>query len=308
MAEGKGVLMNDDLMRLYQRVQASSALTVALPSEYGVGSISRLHTPRGMYISNWSMQYHRDTCVEGASGREVRLTFCLGDGVEWETGREMIRLDPLEACFTVNESEKETLCYSGGGRYSFYSITLSPENAADILRPYTAEPLTLFSRLNGKSFALTSEICRCFGFFQSIEAIGNGFKLMQTEARALEILSLSIEAAAGDALSPRIHRDDAQLVRLIKRRIELAPAAVPEISLLAQEYGISASKLSRSFKQQYGTTLHAYVIECRLCESARLLAQQDLTVGEVAQMVGYSKQSQFSAAFKRRFGISPKDY
>ncbi len=74
---------------------------------------------------------------------------------------------------------------------------------------------------------------------------------MQTEARTLEILSLSIEAAAGDALSPRIHRDDAQLVRLIKRRIELAPAAVPEISLLAQEYGISASKLSRSFKQQY---------------------------------------------------------
>lgn len=300
--------MNNDLLNLYHRIQASSALTVAIPSEYGSGTVSRINTPRGMHISNWTMRYHRNTCVEGISEQEIRLLFCLGDGVEWETGKGTIRLDPGEACFTVYEGDRETLCYDGGVQYSFCSVMLSPEKADEIMRPYVSEPLDLFSQLDGRSFALTPEIYRSLRSFQNLEAAGSGFKMMQTEAHAQEILSISIEAAVGCAFSPHIHRDDSELVRQIKRRIDLAPASVPEISRLAKEYGISVSKLSRSFKLQYGMSLHAYVIECRLCESARLLAQQNLTVGEVAAIVGYSKQSQFSAAFKRRFGVSPKDY
>jgi len=300
--------MNNDLLNLYNQIQTSSVLAVPLPSDCGVGTVSSIYTPRGMRISTWSMRYYRDTCVEGSSRREIRLMFCRGDGVEWETGGEKIRLDPGEACFTVYKGEKETLCYTGSGQYSFYSITLSPEKAAEILQPYVSDPLGLLSRLDGRSFALTPEICRSLGYFQSIEAVGSGLRMMQTEARAQETLSLSMEAAAGNSVSPRIHQDDARLVRQIKRRIENEPASVPELPLLAQEYGISISKLTRSFKQQYGITLHAYVIECRLCESARLLARQDLTVREVSELVGYSKQSQFSAAFKRRFGVSPKDY
>lgn len=104
--------MNNNLQNLYRRIQASSALTVALPSEYGAGNISRVYTPHGMHISNWTMQYHRDTCVDGISGREIRLMFCLGDGVEWKTGKENVRLDHGEACFTVYEGEKEMLCYN----------------------------------------------------------------------------------------------------------------------------------------------------------------------------------------------------
>lgn len=304
----RGFLMNNDLLNLYQRIQASSALTVILPSEFGSGIISRIYTPRGMHISNWTMQYYRDTCVEGISGREIRLMFCLGDGVEWETDKGRIRLDPGEACFTVYNGEKETLCYNGSCQYSFHSITLSPKKAFDLIQPYAAEPMDLFSRLDAKSFTITPEIYRNLRILQKLDTVGSGFKLMQTEARAQEMLSISIEAAAGCAFSPRIHRDDAELVRQIKRRIDLAPASVPEISKMAQEYGISVSKLSRSFKLQYGVTLHAYAIECRLCEGARLLAQQHLTVGEVSEIVGYSKQSQFSAAFKKRFGVSPKDY
>ena len=300
--------MNNNLQNLYRRIQASSALTVALPSEYGAGNISRVYTPHGMHISNWTMQYHRDTCVDGISGREIRLMFCLGDGVEWKTGKENLRLDHGEACFTVYEGEKETLCYNSDARYSFCSVTLSPEKASDLLRPYVAEPLALFSALDERRFVITPDIYRSLGCFRDLETVGNGFRMMQTEARMQELMSISIETASGGFSPPRIHRDDSELVRQIKRRIDLAPASVPEISILAKEYGISVSKLSRSFKLQYGTPLHAYVIECRLCESARLLAQQNLTVGEVAALVGYSKPSQFSAAFKRRFGVSPKDY
>ena len=43
-------------------------------------------------------------------------------------------------------------------------------------------------------------------------------------------------------------------------------------------------------------------------EQARLLLYEgDMRVAEVANYVGYSHLGQFSAAFKRKFGISPRD-
>ncbi len=54
--------------------------------------------------------------------------------------------------------------------------------------------------------------------------------------------------------------------------------------------------------------LHAYVIESRLCEGARLLAERKMTIGEISERVGYAKQSQFAAAFRKRFGVPPKEY
>lgn len=58
----------------------------------------------------------------------------------------------------------------------------------------------------------------------------------------------------------------------------------------------------------YNIPLHTYVIERRLYEGAKLLSEGKLSVGEVAWRVGYAKQSQFTAVFKRRFHILPRDY
>ena len=36
---------------------------------------------------------------------------------------------------------------------------------------------------------------------------------------------------------------------------------------------------------------------------ARLLEEGKLTIGEISERVGYAKQSQFAAAFRKRFGV-----
>jgi AraC-like DNA-binding protein len=49
-----------------------------------------------------------------------------------------------------------------------------------------------------------------------------------------------------------------------------------------------------------------YLIQRRLEAAERLLRQGDLKVTEVANLVGYEHLGQFSAAFKRQFGITPR--
>ena len=58
----------------------------------------------------------------------------------------------------------------------------------------------------------------------------------------------------------------------------------------------------------FGTSVHAYIIEQRLEKAAGLLLESNLNVSQVATLVGYSKPSNFAAAFKKKYGVVPKNY
>lgn len=80
------------------------------------------------------------------------------------------------------------------------------------------------------------------------------------------------------------------------------------IDALSVRFGISQTALKKEFRRLYDMPLHAWLQEQRLRQAALLLRESHLTVLEVAQEVGYSSTSQFSAAFQRRFGTSPGQY
>jgi AraC-like DNA-binding protein len=117
-----------------------------------------------------------------------------------------------------------------------------------------------------------------------------------------------MEQALGIDGNAGLHPDDLAAVRSVRERIDRNPVSVPDIATLAREYAVSASKLSRDFKRAYGVSIHACIIGARLEEAARLLSSGQMSVAEVAERVGYAKHSQFSEAFRRRFGVLPKDY
>jgi AraC-like DNA-binding protein len=82
---------------------------------------------------------------------------------------------------------------------------------------------------------------------------------------------------------------------------------------LALEEIASAAYLSeyhfaRLFKQITGLTPHAYLCSLRLDRARKLLAETELTVNEIAAMVGYQSQSHFTKVFKSVTGLTPRAY
>ena len=147
------------------------------------------------------------------------------------------------------------------------------------------------------------------GSMQLLKTCDKGFGMMRLEAHVQELAAMCFDTVAGGERGQKgIRADDMSILRQVKKRIDLEPGEVPTIAELAFEYGLSASKLCRLFREAFGIPIHSYVIESRLCEGAKLLSEGKLSVGEVSRRVGYVKQSQFSAAFKRRFHILPKDF
>lgn len=79
------------------------------------------------------------------------------------------------------------------------------------------------------------------------------------------------------------------------------------VSSIASMVGLNRSYLSTLFRQINKKSIQGYLIDYRLRRALRLLRDTDLTVLEAARSVGYSDQSVFSKAFKKHFGMSPRE-
>lgn len=80
----------------------------------------------------------------------------------------------------------------------------------------------------------------------------------------------------------------------------------PEINLnmIAYEFNLNPSYLSRSFKNETGENLSTYLETLRL-ERACALLKEGFSVADVSEKVGYSSVYVFRTAFKRKFGTPP---
>ena len=81
----------------------------------------------------------------------------------------------------------------------------------------------------------------------------------------------------------------------------------PKIKTLAKTVGMGDRKLQQGFKEIYGTTVFNYLHNYRLQQAQLMLREGDLSVATVANNIGYTHLGHFSAAFKRKFGITPRE-
>ncbi|MGJ5675560.1 MAG: helix-turn-helix domain-containing protein [Nostochopsis sp.] len=79
------------------------------------------------------------------------------------------------------------------------------------------------------------------------------------------------------------------------------------LGAMAQEVGMSRYHFARLFKQSTGLSPYQYVIHCRIERAKMLLLQNQLKISEVAFIVGFADQSQFTRHFKRILGVTPKE-
>lgn len=77
------------------------------------------------------------------------------------------------------------------------------------------------------------------------------------------------------------------------------------IASLSRQFCLAPTALKAGFRSLYGLPIHAWR---RLERAAALLRDSGLGLLEIAQSVGYSSASQFSAAFCRQYGMPPGQY
>lgn len=80
------------------------------------------------------------------------------------------------------------------------------------------------------------------------------------------------------------------------------------VERLAAAAGLSPCHFIRVFRRETGYTPHAYLLNRRMASARYLLKSTSLSVKEIALNAGFSSESVFCGAFKKRFGVTPGQY
>ena len=128
--------------------------------------------------------------------------------------------------------------------------------------------------------------------------------------KVLEILGLYFSDKKPDTEACPFLNDQ-ETVRKIKHAKEYILKhmdAPPSLKELAKTAGLNEYQLKVGFKEIYGNTVFGFLLDHKLDHSRVLLDTAKFQVNEVAYQIGYANSSHFIAAFKKKFGVTPKKY
>src|SRR5262245_24025508 len=81
-----------------------------------------------------------------------------------------------------------------------------------------------------------------------------------------------------------------------------------DLDRVARIAGIGPFHFLRTFSKVLGVTPHQYLVRCRLQRAARLLAEEPLSISDIALDVGFGDLSNFVRTFRRASGLSPQQF
>lgn len=141
--------------------------------------------------------------------------------------------------------------------------------------------------------------------------IHDSIKALYIKGKVYELLSLYFNKSEDPSIEQCPFLVDEENVRKIRRAKEIILERMtnpPSLENLAVEIGLSLKKLKDGFKELYGDTVYAYLLDHKMEEACRMLTTQKYNVNEVGLKLGYSTASHFIAAFKKKYGTTPKKY
>ena len=291
----------------------------AIPPQMGHGQLRQISTYKHIIVSDFQMCFENSMEVTGTGdASNIDLCFCLEEGLEWEASSEnrYMRIDRGETFISNNRHGVERACYYGRRNYNFIGIKFPAERLREVFSGVSA--------MNGVSIEKVISPFAKYAITPSLRVIlkqllhcpyRNGIQEMYAEAKLLELLSvyfgefvLQTDNNPFVPISTDLSRADRKSIAGAKEILDKNITYPPSCSALARMVYLSESKLMRGFKALWGMSVHAYVIDKRLEKARFLFENGEKRVSTVAAVIGYGNMSHFSAAFRKKYGINPREY
>lgn len=221
--------------------------------------------------------------------RFALVTLTAGEALVWCRGQtqvvtpgSVLMIEPGD----VHRSLRKT-------RYGAVTVTLR----ADLVK-------ALRGAERGARFA--SNVAHCARLSAATLALADAVRAGRDLALQ-ERLTASVFALLEPFWTDEPPRTEPPLVLRARRALAESPSPSPSLAELARRLRCAPTYLCRVFSEHAGIGPHAYHLQQRLLEAARLL-ESGHTVARTASLTGFSSASHLRRHFQRRFATAPGRY
>lgn len=283
--------------------------TWAYPQQFGCGYYREIQLRQGLQLEISDVQHHTPFVMECCDRTHpIELHFDIGDSTAQPEDQYWL--------YSSGFAPAKQILHEPQPRTLSLSLHIDPELFQTLLgETATLHISDIGSLLKDPDQPYSSH---CHSTVPAIKVIlqqilncpySGVIRRLFLEGKALELLAVSLQIAASPHPDPvyRLKSDDIERIRQVKAVLLQDLANPPSLMELARKVGLNDCTLKRGFRQVFNTTVFGYLQAERLEQARLLLLEGELNVQQAAHAVGYLSRSHFTTAFRKRFGVSPRE-
>ena len=308
-----------DAQRTIESTDGSARLYELGPS-IGTGYVEMFNFADGLAMVVFNCQWKDGRTFEVNDEGRARMSFTLDLNISMDVGSAVIDADTPAWRIMNNAAGVITHETVPAGAKTVW-VTLAFHE--DYLNRFLSDPddvrslpqFGVFRRNPGKSlvqsFPLDHQLNLITSNIISLNAHDSVYVAL-ARAKASELISIALDRLLTDSHdtegSPvRLRPKDREAIKLARDILIANLAEPPTIRELCAAVGVNRNKLHYGFKQEFGMSPLQCLEEYRLEQAYGSLRDTEHLIYQIAADVGYTSQASFATAFKRRYGLTPKE-
>lgn len=201
-------------------------------------------------------------------------------------------------------------CLDGSADSQMVSLSLADQTLAMLLGEEASEQL--LAALDISSLPSTvvkpvpSSVTDLLQHSMSTTLTGR-LRALHCQAKCLEYLAaLSGALCAAPQRPPNaVQRATRQTIHDLHGFLLTLEGQLPTLDELARQFGMPARRLNEAFATEFGESIFSFLSNQRLDSARAALTETTAPIKVISARLGYAHVNNFSAAFRRRFGITP---
>jgi AraC-like DNA-binding protein len=226
--------------------------------------------------------------------------------------------EPSISYFSSSKSAKNQITYKKGSDHKMITLYISRERIRKLLAPKISNNQTstiqrLFNTdgLEGCSLVIIPEIRNIVTDIFTTQFFGP-LRKTYVAAKIQELLCYTVNHISSSRHSTGrveniISLRDQEKISAVFRVLNDEYITPPSIESLSRSVGLNRTNLRKYFKIIHGQTIYEFCKNKRMAEAKSLLLHSDMNITQLAQYLGYNYSANFTLAFKKFYGIRPKD-
>ncbi|NJK59588.1 MAG: helix-turn-helix transcriptional regulator [Oscillatoriales cyanobacterium SM2_1_8] len=127
------------------------------------------------------------------------------------------------------------------------------------------------------------------------------------KSKAWELLVMILDRAVSPPMPVTLKAGDTERIYQARQILMDCLECPPSLLDLARQVGLNDCTLKKGFREVFGTTAFGFLHDYRLEKARQLLLEQQGSVTEISRRIGFSNRSYFASAFRKKYGLSPKE-
>lgn len=319
-------ILEDISKKLHVKTTTSgSEVVVKLPKRYGEGYVSGIDFLDGTGMLCFEGFLNTDFILHynGGNKQPIRFIFC--------TEGEIVHiLDPDNFRYKLSAMIGSIACSSGNNeqvfmfppkkKIQYHALYISKQHffpkIEEYLHTIPEKLANLFKDVDSQDHFLyhsnySLNIAECIAEIQNNPYEGMVRRIF-LESKALDLLWMQIKQYKDDqqpvSKQQVLRKADQELMLKARKELIKDLKNPPDIAELAKRVGTNQNKLKKGFRRMFEKSVGDLLRDERLNHAKILLAEENLSVKEIAEAVGYRNKSAFTKRFKEKFGIVPSAF